>query len=96
VRTERAAAQLENSAQHPRNIQRVGHNDERHTFLPIEFEQEKGEFLRTFAAQGACRFVGKQQTGLVDQGSRDCHALSLATGQFARTISQAIREPYPV
>ena len=73
----------------------MGYADDGHA-RPVYLPQQVHYLLRGFAVQGARRFVGEDDLGLVDQCPGDGHALFLAARHFVGHVVGPVAEPQSV
>ena len=66
------------------------HNDERHAFLAVQFDEKLTQRSRRRVVERASRLVGKKKVGMVDESAHDSHALAFAAAQLARAMMQSL------
>ncbi len=64
--------------------------DQNVLFGLVQVEEEGGDLIRSGTVEAAGRLIAEEEPGAVDQRSRHCHALSLAAGEFGRTVVEAM------
>src|SRR5688572_9049885 len=67
-------------------------DDERGAAFGAEGEQQFEHFLTVLRVEVSSRFVGEDQSRVVDQAAGERDALLFAAGQFRRTMLQTVTE----
>src|SRR5689334_14796801 len=68
------------------------HDNQRHSFFAIQFNEQLAELLGGGMVERAGWFIGKEEPRLVYEGPNDSDALTFAAGKFARTMVDAFGE----
>ena len=64
----------------------VRRHDDRETVFLVEFGDEFQDVLRVLGIEVARRLIGEDESGLVDDGARDGHALHHAARELPREV----------
>ena len=89
-----AILHLDHAPGRSRHLVIVRDQDDCHPLLTIELPEQLHHLGTALAIQVARRLVGQNQTGLVDQGTRNRHALLLATAELARPVSGSLAQSH--
>lgn len=68
------------------------HDNERHAFLPIQFDQQLSQCGGGSVIERASGFIGEQELRTIDERADDGGALALAAGKLAGAMMQAFAE----
>ena len=75
-----------------REIEGVRDHDERQVFLAVQLDEQLREVQRRGAVEGAGRFVGEQELGLVNERAHHRHALAFAAGKLVGPMRESWAE----
>jgi hypothetical protein len=84
---------LDQAICHGRDVRVVCDHDDGHTFLAIELAEQLHHFGAALAVQIACRLVGQNQAGTIDEGASDRYALLLASAELPWPMAGSMRQP---
>ena len=87
-----AVLQFQHAAHAVRQFARVCHDDERHAFFAVQFNEQLAEVLGTGVIQRAGGFVGEEQLRLVDKRADNSDALTFAAGKLAGEVMEPFGE----
>ena len=73
----------------------MGDDDKRHLLFAVQFGEQLRELIGGGAIEGASRFIGQQELGLVDERANDGHTLAFTarelTGPAGLVLAQTPR-----
>src|SRR4051812_37013648 len=78
----------------PREVRVVRHNDETRAYVAVKFEHQIEHLSGSTPVEVASRLIRKNTSRPRDEGARYRRALTLATGEFSRRVSEAMAQAH--
>jgi hypothetical protein len=72
----------------------VSDHDQRGARGLLEVKKQRGESFGVFLVESASGFIGEDEARLIDEGSHDSNALTLAAGELRRLPSHAVLQTH--
>jgi hypothetical protein len=89
-----AVLEFEGAVHASGQVECVGNDNQRDTFLLIEPDEEIAEIRGRGAVERTGRFISKEKLGLINEGANHCDALAFATGELTGAMRESAAETH--